>query len=289
MLDRPDAGRDTGRVPAIAGVSWKERTVTRTNLQVALVLLGLLPLAACSEQPGTPAGQQGAVLPRGPAEQRVDQPPGEDPVQLPADPMPAASSRILAGKVVAIADGDTLTVLVGTNQHTIRLHGIDCPESGQPFGTRAKEFTSSAAFGKTVSVETVDVDQYGRTVGRVLLPDGSDLGQQLVKAGLAWWYVYYTPNDTTLAGLEKAARAARVGLWGDAGPVPPWEWRRGTRIATASPATPRPPPGVAGTGGYWLNTATGTRHNSGCQHYRNTKAGRECGPADGKACETCGG
>jgi len=58
-----------------------------------------------------------------------------------------ARADILTVKVVSIADGDTLTILVDQTQHKIRLHGIDTPEKGQPFGTKAREFTSSAVFG----------------------------------------------------------------------------------------------------------------------------------------------
>ncbi len=108
----------------------------------------------------------------------------------------------------------------------IRLHGIDCPEKRQPFGNRAKQFASALVFGKTVTVNVLDVDRYGRTVGEVILPDGQVLNHELVRAGLAWWYRRYAPDDDTLAQLEADARAAKRGLWADAEPVPPWEWRR---------------------------------------------------------------
>ncbi len=107
----------------------------------------------------------------------------------------------------------------------IRLHGIDCPEKRQAFGNRAKQFTSGRVFGKTVTVTVMDVDRYGRTVGEVILPDGKVLNHELVRAGLAWWYRKYAPDDGTLAQLEADARAAKRGLWADAEPVPPWEWR----------------------------------------------------------------
>ncbi len=54
----------------------------------------------------------------------------------------------------------------------IRLHGIDCPEKRQALGKRAKQFTSNLVFAKTVTVQALDQDRYGRTVGVVLLPDG---------------------------------------------------------------------------------------------------------------------
>ncbi len=76
------------------------------------------------------------------------------------------------GRVVGVSDGDTITVLHNGKGERIRLHGIDCPEKRQAFGNRAKQFTSTLVFGKTVTVQVVDRDRYGRTVGVVLLPDG---------------------------------------------------------------------------------------------------------------------
>ncbi len=107
----------------------------------------------------------------------------------------------------------------------IRLHGIDCPEKRQAFGNRAKQFTSTLVFGKTVTVQFVDRDRYGRTVAEVLLPDGRSLNRELVRAGFAWWYWRYAPDDETLAQLEREARGAQRGLWADPHAVPPWEWR----------------------------------------------------------------
>jgi len=60
----------------------------------------------------------------------------------------------------------------------------------------------------------------------VILPDGMNLNQDLVKRGWRWRYRKYAPGDTVLEGLEKEAREARIGLWADPQPVPPWEWQR---------------------------------------------------------------
>ncbi len=84
-------------------------------------------------------------------------------------------------------------------------------------------------FGKTVTVNVMDVDRYWRTVGEVVLPDGGSLNEGLVKAGLAWWYRRYAPEDGTLAQLEANAKAAKRGLWAEPNPVPPWEWRKRER------------------------------------------------------------
>ncbi len=128
------------------------------------------------------------------------------------------------GRVVGVSDGDTITVMHSGKGERIRLHGIDCPEKRQAFGKRAKQFTSNLVFAKTVTVQGVDRDRYGRTVGEVLLPDGRSLNRELVRAGLAWMYRRYT-NDQSLSDLEEEARVAGLGLWADPHAVPPWEWR----------------------------------------------------------------
>ncbi len=139
------------------------------------------------------------------------------------------ASQVLAadftGRVVGVSDGDTITVMHNGKGERIRLHGIDCPEKRQAFGNRAKQFTSKLVFGTTVTVQVVDRDRYGRTVAEVLLPDGRSLNRELVKAGFAWWYWRYTPDDETLALLEREARGAQRGLWADPHAVAPWEWR----------------------------------------------------------------
>jgi micrococcal nuclease len=79
----------------------------------------------------------------------------------------------------------------------VRLHGVDTPEKAQAFGTRAQQFTSDLVFQRDVMVVVQTTDRYGRLVGEVLLPDGRSLNQELVQAGMAWWYRQYAPNDTT--------------------------------------------------------------------------------------------
>ncbi|MEJ5368115.1 MAG: thermonuclease family protein [Bryobacteraceae bacterium] len=140
-------------------------------------------------------------------------------------------SQPFQARVVSIADGDTLTVLHQRRQIRIRLHGIDCPEPGQPFHRRAAQRTAQLAFGQTVTILPQSRDRYGRLVASVLLPDGRSLSQILVAEGLAWHYRQYAPNDTTLARLEQSARSARRGLWQDPAPVPPWQWRKVRRGA----------------------------------------------------------
>ena len=178
------------------------------------------------------------------------------------------------GTVVGISDGDTLNVLRAGKAVKVRLHGVDTPEKAQAFGTRAHQFTSALAFGTEVTVVVRDTDRYGRLVGEVLLPDGRSLNQELVKAGMAWWYKHYAPNDTTLAQLEADARAAQRGLWAEAHPVPPWAWRRGDRApaqvegptASATPGTPDPVGPVIG------NRRSKVYHWAGCPDYDKVAA-----------------
>jgi micrococcal nuclease len=136
----------------------------------------------------------------------------------------------VSGKVVKIADGDTLIILDGANtQHKIRLAGIDAPEKGQPFGTKAREPLAGKVFGQTVRVEVIDVDRYKREVGRTYLSERF-INMEMVRDGLAWRYVQYDkPGE--FAAAEADAREHRRGLWADPNPVPPWEWRRAKRQA----------------------------------------------------------
>jgi len=129
-------------------------------------------------------------------------------------------------RVVGISDGDTITVRHSSGTDKIRLHGIDCPEKGQSFGRKAKKFTSKLVYKKDVEVQVKDTDRYGRTVGTVFLPDGTNLNHELVRAGLAWWYRRYAPDDKDLKKLEKDAKINKIGLWSRKNPIPPWEFRR---------------------------------------------------------------
>ena len=88
-------------------------------------------------------------------------------------------SSAWSGKVVGVADGDTITVLWDKVQMRIRLYGIDTPEMGQAYGKRAKQFTSGIVSGENVRVESITEDRYGRTVGIVFL-DGLNLNEELI-------------------------------------------------------------------------------------------------------------
>jgi micrococcal nuclease len=135
-------------------------------------------------------------------------------------------AETIAGRVVRIADGDTLVVQTSTSALTIRLHGIDAPEKAQSLGPDAKDFTSNVAWDRIVNLKVRDTDRYGRLVAEVLLPDGRTLNHELVRAGLAWWYSRYAPDDAMLKALEADARQHHRGLWSTSDPMPPWVWRK---------------------------------------------------------------
>jgi endonuclease YncB( thermonuclease family) len=131
------------------------------------------------------------------------------------------------GKVIGVSDGDTITVLRERQPQKIRLYGIDCPEKRQPFGNRAKQFTSDMVFGKIVEVNGIDTDRYGRTVALVAV-DERLLNEELIRAGLAWVYDRYCYESicNSWKNFQLRARLDKRGLWEDSGEIPPWELRR---------------------------------------------------------------
>jgi endonuclease YncB( thermonuclease family) len=155
-----------------------------------------------------------------------------------------AHAEALLGRVVGVTDGDTITVLdAGKAQHKVRLAGIDAPEKGQPFGDRAKENLARLVFGQDARVDWHKTDRYGRLVGTVWVasPDSAcrvkpdcaktlDAGLAQLTVGLGWHYKQYANEQAPqqrgqYAFAEDEARAKRVGLWRDANPLAPWEWR----------------------------------------------------------------
>ena len=150
---------------------------------------------------------------------------------------------VLNGRVVGIADGDTLTLLdAGNRQHKIRLAEIDTPERGQPYANKAKQALSGMVFQQQISVRVVDTDKYGRTVGRIYVGD-TDVSAELIRQGAAWVYRKYL-RDNSLLTLEAEAKAAKRGIWGlsESQQIPPWEWRQLNRdSASKAPDAPKSP------------------------------------------------
>ena len=137
----------------------------------------------------------------------------------------SANADELRGKVVSVADGDTITVLDSENvQHKIRLQGIDAPEKKQAFGTKSKELLSDKVAGHEVVVTWKEKDRYGRILGEVMV-GRRHINLEMVQDGMAWHYVQYSKSKE-LTAAETLARAAKRGLWADTEPMPPWEFRK---------------------------------------------------------------
>lgn len=157
----------------------------------------------------------------------------------------SASAEVIIGRVVGVADGDTITVLdAEKTQRKIRVAGIDAPENKQAFGQRSKTSMSDLVFGKDVTVLTSKGDRYGRLIGKVMVADPSctarvcpktlDAGLAQLTVGMAWWYRQYAREQSAEdAGAyefaEQEAHARHVGLWRDIDPTPPWDWRHSSR------------------------------------------------------------
>lgn len=201
--------------------------------------------------------------------------------------LPSVHAKTLAGKVVGVTDGDTITVLVEQHPVKVRLHGIDSPESHQAYGTQAKKFTSKMAFDKMAKVIVHDRDQYGRTVGEIILPDGNNLNASITRHGFAWAYVQYSKK---FVAQEQEAKKFKRGLWADSNPTPPWEFRRGGSRTSPTPSvrgrssasaptvkTPTraraPSPVPDESPRVWVNTDSGVYHYPHCRWYGNTNYG----------------
>lgn len=132
---------------------------------------------------------------------------------------------------MGVSDGDTVTVLLPERvQLRVRLAGIDAPEKLQPFGQSAKQRLSTLVFGKTVTLVGSKQDRYRRLVAKILV-EGQDANLEMVASGLAWYYKQYEVEQSAedrvaYSRAEGRARSERRGLWLDAKPLPPWDFRR---------------------------------------------------------------
>jgi endonuclease YncB( thermonuclease family) len=157
----------------------------------------------------------------------------------------AAAAVDLTGKVVAIADGDTLTLLVDEMQHRIRIDGIDAPERTQPYSQRARQSLDDLAKGKEATAHCSKIDRYGRNVCQVVV-DGVDIGLEQIRRGFAWFFTRYADElpperRSSYEAAEAEAKAAKRGLWREPAPMAPWAFREAKRnAAAATPAEPSP-------------------------------------------------
>lgn len=153
--------------------------------------------------------------------------------------LPACAEVV--GRVVNVADGDTLTVLVDERaQVTVRVAGIDAPERLQNFGRQSQNALAALTVGKTVRISNEFKDTNGRTVGKVLVVDSNcqppacgepvDVGLAQVAGGFAWskkqsWELLGEDHNR-YEQAELKAKLQRLGLWSEKNPMAPWLWRR---------------------------------------------------------------
>ena len=107
-------------------------------------------------------------------------------------------SQLLSGKVVAVTDGDTITLLQEKSDGgtiKIRLEGIDAPESSQAFGTKSKEALKELVGGQLVVVSKTGEDKYGRSLGFVRIGD-VDVNSRLVQEGCPANRLRSPPHDS---------------------------------------------------------------------------------------------
>lgn len=137
------------------------------------------------------------------------------------------SQSTFVAKVIGVKDGDTVVVLDSlNNQTTLRLAEVDCPEKSQPFGTKAKQFTSDQIYLKTIKYVVTDTDRYGRSIAKIYYDeDNKYLSAEIIKAGMGWHYKRYSTSKE-LALFEDNAKKNKIGLWIDNNPIEPWEWRK---------------------------------------------------------------
>lgn len=141
----------------------------------------------------------------------------------------SAEAFPFGGEVVRVLEGGTIEVVRLGKVERIHLHGLDCPEKGQPHGDDVKEAISALVFAMQVTVEPHGKDKHGRIMADVLLADGTNVNHALVKEGRCWWSQKSAPGDAELERLELEAREAKKGLWEDPEPIPPWEFRKTQR------------------------------------------------------------
>jgi endonuclease YncB( thermonuclease family) len=162
----------------------------------------------------------------------------------------AGSAAELRGRVVGVADGDTITVLdAGHEQVKVRLNGIDAPESGQAFGQVSKANLSRLVFGQDVVVQWTKSDRYGRRLGTVMV-GALNANLEQLRAGLAWYYRAYASDVPAALRLsydaaESEAKAAKRGLWHDMAPIAPWDYRSRTSTGAAAATLMAPTPAAS--------------------------------------------
>ncbi len=136
-----------------------------------------------------------------------------------------ASAQTWEGTAVAAPAGDILAVDREGESVRVRVFGIDCPDTGQPFAKEATAFTKKHTVGKKVGIEVVATDSTGMRVAKITLPDGADLGEALLEEGLAWWDRRNAEEARSLKLLNAEALIEEKGLFAQDAPLAPWDFR----------------------------------------------------------------
>lgn len=141
----------------------------------------------------------------------------------------AACAETLTGRVVDIADGNTLTLLVGRQPYKIQIAAIDAPERHQAWGDQSKTNLSRLTLNRTAVANCSRLERWDHQACHVTV-NGIDIGLQQIKEGMAWWvrqdtHTQSAEDQSAYESAELMAKMRRMGLWGATNPVPPWEFR----------------------------------------------------------------
>ena len=140
----------------------------------------------------------------------------------------AEKTKVIIGKVTKVSDGDTIHVVTGGNvKHKVRLDRIDAPEKDQPYGKESTDYLAALIRYRTVRVEWVKKDQYGRVLG-IVYSGTNDVNLAMVRTGNAWHYSHFDKTPA-YATAEATAKFKKLGLWAAENPINPYEWRRNKR------------------------------------------------------------
>lgn len=139
---------------------------------------------------------------------------------------PAVNATRYLARVSEVVDGDTLHLqpMGGRQTVKVRLLGVDAPEICQAFGHEAKDALARRLSNVMVTVESNRQDDYGRVLARLYL-NGEDMGGWMVKQGLAWSYGKGRSKGPYRLD-EQEARSARRGVFSQADPIKPSQFRR---------------------------------------------------------------
>ena len=133
--------------------------------------------------------------------------------------------QLLEGICVGVSDGDSLHLELPDGERVrVRLYGIDAPEKDQECALAARKKLGKLIYDKKIRVEVLDVDKYGRYVGKVYA-GARYVNRSMLKEGLAWQYKHYAADDELLAEAEARAKAAGRGIWATESPCRPRVFR----------------------------------------------------------------